>query len=373
MQLNTHEKEAYWLEKMLDIRKMSASYKAYWMMSIIDIITEEERSEITFVEVVNRMIKHAWYPVVTFKLSFGVQDRLSHMVEYLNLTYPEIRNMKDSEILPFLSNEKLALDKEFISRRKNLYQMVPYRLLSPFFETELKDEYKWKKNNLIAELASADYISMYTIDAENRVIHIRRNWMDYIIDNQAVIKGWIQYKLTLYLQARNLNVPNIMTKLRAPSKRNLTKAKKFWESVIEDKIVKDIYTGKALKQINFVDGDRLSIDHFIPWSYVVHDEFWNLCPTFSTVNSSKSDNLPKLDIYLDKFCDVHHFAVNELKARNKNKVLEDYYSLGHEDMVNILSTDEDVSRKVIHSAISKTIKPIHQIAMNQGFGVWEYQ
>lgn len=373
MHLNTHEKEAYWLEKMLDKKNMVTSYKAYWMMGIIDIITEDERAEITFVEVINRMIKYAWYPVVTFKLSFGVQDRLCHMVEYLNQKYPEMKQLKDKEMLPFLSSDKLAADKEFILRRKNLHQMVPFRLLAPFFVSHTKGLKDQKKNKLIVQLASEDYLSMYTIDLENKTIHIRKNWMDYIIDNQALIKGWIQYKLTLYLQARNLNVPNIMTKLKPPSSRNLKVAKDFWKSVIENRIVKDIYTGKALKKINFVEGDRLSIDHFIPWSYVVHDEFWNLCPTFLKVNSSKSDNLPKLDVYLDKFCDVHHLAITELKAQNKNKILEDYYTLGHEEMMNILSSDEQNCRKVIHSVINQTIKPIHQIALNQGFGLWEYR
>lgn len=66
-----------------------------------------------------------------------------------------------------------------------------------------------------------------------------------------------------------------------------------------------------LKRCN-EDGNQLNIDHLITWFYVVHDEFWNLCPTFLKANSSKSDNLPKLDICLDKFCDVHNFAITEL-------------------------------------------------------------
>ena len=39
MFLNTHETEAWWLERMLDKANMVTSYKAYWMMGIIEIIT----------------------------------------------------------------------------------------------------------------------------------------------------------------------------------------------------------------------------------------------------------------------------------------------------------------------------------------------
>jgi len=129
--------------------------------------------------------------------------------------------------------------------------MVPYRLLSPFFKTQTKGLKDQKKNQLIVELAQEDYISMYTINQEYKTIHIRRNWMDYIIDNQALVKGWIKYKLALYLQARNPNVPNIMSKLEVTGSRNLGDAKKFWRLVIERKSVKDIYTGLELDSQNF--------------------------------------------------------------------------------------------------------------------------
>ncbi|MDY5576621.1 MAG: HNH endonuclease domain-containing protein [Lachnospiraceae bacterium] len=35
----------------------------------------------------------------------------------------------------------------------------------------------------------------------------------------------------------------------------------------------------------------ISIDHFVPWSYVAHDEMWNLNPTTKSINSSKRNNL----------------------------------------------------------------------------------
>ena len=41
------------------------------------------------------------------------------------------------------------------------------------------------------------------------------------------------------------------------------------------------------------DGDSFTIDHFLPWSFVVHDLLCNLTPGESTTNSSKNDVLPE--------------------------------------------------------------------------------
>lgn len=47
-----------------------------------------KKQTLSFDEIGTQMILHAWYPVVTYRLSFGVQDRLSTVVEYLKETYP---------------------------------------------------------------------------------------------------------------------------------------------------------------------------------------------------------------------------------------------------------------------------------------------
>ena len=39
----------------------------------------------------------------------------------------------------------------------------------------------------------------------------------------------------------------------------------------------------------------ISIDHFVPWSYVANDEIWNLHPTTRSINSAKSNNLSRAE------------------------------------------------------------------------------
>jgi len=44
----------------------------------------------------------------------------------------------------------------------------------------------------------------------------------------------------------------------------------------------------------------ISIDHFVPWSYVAHDEMWNLNPTTKSINSFKSNKLPDWNTYFKR-------------------------------------------------------------------------
>ncbi|MEY8357215.1 hypothetical protein AALB39_28270 [Lachnospiraceae bacterium 54-53] len=46
----------------------------------------------------------------------------------------------------------------------------------------------------------------------------------------------------------------------------------------------------------------------IPWSYVAHDEFWNLNPSTKSINSSKSNNLPEWNKYFTALCDKEYFS-----------------------------------------------------------------
>ncbi|WP_430811927.1 MULTISPECIES: hypothetical protein [unclassified Carboxylicivirga] len=50
---------------------MSASYKAYWFIGILECLVEEGLEEIPIRRICARMLVNAWYPVHFFKLHFG--------------------------------------------------------------------------------------------------------------------------------------------------------------------------------------------------------------------------------------------------------------------------------------------------------------
>lgn len=113
----------------------------------------------------------------------------------------------------------------------------------------------------------------------------------------------------------------------------------------------------------------LSINHFIPWRFVLHDEMGNLVPTFKNINSSKSDKLLKYDTYINDFCDIQYKAVTYLAQKGKERGLEGFIDvLKIENFYEYLQykTKEDFNEK-----LKQCISPVDQIAENQGFEVVE--
>ena len=102
----------------------------------------------------------------------------------------------------------------------------------------------------------------------------------------------MEYNLIQYLQRRNPSVPGIVDKLAPPKERNLEKVKKILEDDRCHKTcLRNLWKG-ALNEKN------ISIDHFVPWSYVAHDELWNLTPTTRRINSSKKQQPAGLEYLL---------------------------------------------------------------------------
>ncbi|MBU3134392.1 hypothetical protein KPL40_18420 [Clostridium gasigenes] len=152
-------------------------------------------------------------------------------------------------------------------------------------------------------------------------------------------------------------------------------ATKYWKEIIENSKLTDIYTGEGFNNSNYEKLGNVSIDHFMPWSFIGHDKLWNLVPTFKNVNSSKSDNLPSLEKYFESFKEMQFKGVDFMRKRkNGTKYLEDYLDVNKElDLKGICSINGVINRERFYRDIDNTIKPIYQIAYNQGYGEWEYR
>src|SRR5690606_8423234 len=117
-------------------------------------------------------------------------------------------------------------------------------------------------------------------------------WLLAILDAiQEQKRDYVYWNLSLFLQVRNPNVPDIPNKLIKPAMRNsLTKQRKFWDYVIDKNgPLKCIYTGKELHK------GKYHVEHFVPYSFVSHDQIWNLIPSDNSFNISKSNKLPPLN------------------------------------------------------------------------------
>ena len=144
--------------------------------------------------------------------------------------------------------------------------------------------------------------------------------------------------------------------------------------MIKNNRIKDIYTGEYFSKEKYEENGPLSIDHFLPWSFVGHDELWNLVPTFRNVNSSKSNSLPTYDIYIDNFSEIQFQALNFMRTQKESKkYIQEYLSIDKSlDLKSIMNVSCELNKdKFIHD-LKMMINPLYQIAYNQGFNEWSY-
>lgn len=351
--------------RVLSDSKVVATYKMYWLLGLLD-EASIGNVDISFRKLISRMITYAWYPILAYKLSFGLCDNLVKVVNYIADTYNLGSNYDEKKLLEFIYNNE---DKTLNKMMKDLTYNVPYRFLSPFFQGKLKGE-TTKVEKIIEELSKESKTCVYSIyrnEKNESYIRINDGWGNYLKYNYKIIQGWAYYKLVCFLQKRNPNTPGIAMKLEAPKSRNLTAQTAIWKEIIQRKHIVDIYTDKEFIDDNYKMYGVLSLDHFIPWSFVLHDQMWNLVPTFKNINSKKSDNLLDYDTYIDKFCNIQYeafkFVVNEKK---KNQVEE------YREMLKIANPKEFLekeSKEVFFKMIKKEVYPVYNIAVNQGFGV----
>lgn len=347
------------LYKNLDTRQLGqiynstvATYKYYWFVSLLEVFVNTQKRQISLWEIIVGMISHAWYPIHYYKLSFGKSDSLYEQVVILQkeLNIPIDISQNDLKRL-IISN----IDNPRIKSLLRVFTLhVPYRFLSPWIsyttDKEVINQSQLFSNNCL-----------YAINAE--VIELNPRWEEYLNENYMILRDFTFWNLTVFLQKRNPNVPDLPSKLVKPILRDsLTKQRNFWNTYIDlTGSINCIYTGKILHKKEY------DLDHFIPWSFVSHNLLWNLLPSDSSINSSKSNNLPNLETYLRPFAQIHQRAIKEIYPKNpNNKLLEDYLTM-HSSLPELIHLTEDEFFRVFQ----KTFSPMVQIAENMGFKYWQ--
>ena len=278
-----------------------APYKYFWFVSIMQIHAKSDNPRISVWDIVIRMVANAWYPIHYFRLSFGKSDSLFDIViELQRITQIPI----DANADAIINGLKESLENKRIKKLLNILTLnVPYRFLRPWIDTSDDKEMVWRSQTF-------ENGCLYSLHKETGDFYIKLNldWNQYLHSHYNILVDFAYWNLTLFLQARNPNVPAIPNKLIRPEFRNsLTKQHNYWDMVMKiGGPIHCIYTGKELHPQDY------DLDHFIPWSFVSHDLLWNLIPSDGSINSSKSNNLPDLNVYLPKFAELQHHSLQSI-------------------------------------------------------------
>lgn len=351
-------------------------YKFYWFDAILSMMSEGEY-EIEFDRIIDQMIADAWYSVSEYHLHLGLKDGTGKIMNSLERAVNKL--IVHSELDHEANRDKIMAE---IKRQNQLirdekYQiskMVPYRLLSPFL-TEIGGNHQlWgQKKRLIAYIKEMNeenplpYIIEDAIALKKRVV-IGEAWRQMLLDYMVPIKSWIKLKKIKYLQDRNPGIPGIIYKLEPENERTrkLAHVRKLWSSIMELSPVRDIYSD------HMISPKEYEVDHFIPWSYIAHDEIWNLIPMESSLNSSKGNRLPRWEIYFRKFAERQYGMYHQVQQ--SDMLFRLFQECHRDNLVSIWASEElyqpGISEEKFMNILNSNMRPIYDSAHVQGYGVW---
>jgi len=321
----------------------SATYKFYWFLAILELV-EEGNIKISKKKIFSRMISNSWYTVNYFQVSFGKQDLIQDAVRAImsieNLKVNENKNIINSVLENTPKTETIKILNHF---DKN----VPHWFISSWFSGG--------RNEIYANSKNFEHGALYRLQRD--YIEINPVWIAYLQSNSKILKDFCYWNLSLFLQKRNPNVPDIPNKICKAITRNslIKQTNEYWKFVFNELGAVDcIFTNKKL----VFDEKKYALDHFVPHAFVSHDLIWNLIPIDKNFNSFKSNRLPLIDKHFDKFYTLQKTAFEIVKSYNsKNKYLEEY--------LNIFPELDDSGWDYLR--FKETIQPLITIASNNGF------
>ncbi len=356
-----------YLSRLFD--NTSNCYKFFWFQAILRKV-DEKHASFSFDELINEMIADAWYMVTEYHLRLGplgVTDNLEEVVKYIHEKYGFMPPEKREKIIDFLENTE---DKNISKYKSDLTLNVPYRLQVPFYDEITIEKDMWgAKQPLINRINQQKRLMYYFeyISGTKTRIEIDDSWQQYLIKHREILKGWAQLKLIQYLQNKNPSVPGIADKIEPPVARDIERVRKYWKLIIQiDPSLRDIYGDVSLT------GVSISVDHFVPWQFVAHDELWNLHPTTREINSSKSNMLPSWTMYFNSLGELEYRAyelknTNELVKHEFEKIAQ--YHLNNQEIKSQLYM-EHLGKVEFKQRLDHIIKPVYEAAKNQGFREW---
>ena len=355
----------------------SYCYKFYWLEAIVILMTEGVRYT-TLNDLIDEMIANAWYSVTEFHIHLSgivmgeVRDGLERAVVKLQELSGLNSNASKLEI-----KEAIKLyDTELKKVKSQLTDKVPYKALSGFFVRfgTKTDDNKTRMVNII-QLFDKKYARLpYVLGTSNglkREVIFSPEWIQMLQDNSVSILGWIQYEKVRWLQRNNPDVPGLVFKL-TPLKDKMRKhenVRKLWNSIMSENEICDVFTDNPL------NGKSYDIDHFVPWSFVMNDELWNLMPMDSNLNSSKNNKLPPWEPFFERFARNQFIMYERISSSDDMHKL---YEKCYKDNLHSLWANQELyipsnTKEEFYNILEKNMRPVYDSARRQGYQMWDVQ
>lgn len=358
------------------MKNPSFCYKFYWLEAMVILISEGV-SQTTFNDLIDEMIANAWYSVTEFHIHLSgivsgeVRDGLERAVLKLQKVSGLNSNVSKMEV-----KDAIRLhDTELKEEKKQLTNMVPYRALAGFF-VKSDTAVNWDSTVRLVDYIQAfdskygrlPYVLGTSPNLKKEVI-FNPAWMKMIQDNLVSILGWIQYEKIKWLQNNNPDVPGLVFKLTPLDEkmRKLDNVRKLWNGIMTQNEICDVFNGGTL------NGKSFDIDHFVPWSFVMNDELWNLMPMDSSLNSSKSNKLPPWEPFFKGFASNQFLMYERISSSDDMHRL---YEKCFKDNLHSIWANQELyipgnTKEQFFNILEKNMRPVYDSARRQGYQMWD--
>ena len=355
----------------------SYCYKFYWLEAIVKLISEN-KEEVSYHEIIDEMIANAWYSVLEFHVHLSglwadgeIRDNLEKAVLKLHRLSHLPANASKIEI----KNQIQRFEKELHPEKMFLTQNVPYKALSGFANKgEERIDLNSSAGVMMTYYNRINALSPlpYTFGEQkglDRKIRFHGLWIQMIQEHMVSILGWIQYEKVRWLQTVNPEVPGLVYKLAPMDEkmRKLSHVRKLWDGILDMTQIIDVFREEPVKKEDY------EVDHFIPWSFVMNDELWNLMPMDSALNGIKSNRLPRWDAFFRKFA-ANQYIMYEL-VQEKPGIRKLYERCYRDNLHSIWASQElyrkGNSREEFYGILERNMRPVYDSARRQGYEVWE--
>lgn len=363
---------------LLMLKDPSYCYKFYWLEAIVLLISENV-TETTFNDIIDEMICSAWYSVREFHIhlsGLGPDGEVRDGLERAVVKLAEMSGLPSAASKTEIKNAIRKYDAELRKAKEQLTNMVPYRAMAGFFASAGLDAVPWESTVKMRETISSFSYEVsalpYTLGESSKLskeVRFHPDWVRMIRDYTVSILGWIRFEKVKWLQNNNPEVPGLVYKLLPMDEkmRKLGKVRALWEGVLEIRPVSDVFTGKTVRLGEY------DIDHFIPWSFVMNDELWNLMPMDSSLNSAKSNRLPQWDPFFARFADNQYMLYQLI--HEKPGIHKLYEACWRDNLHSIWAGRElyrpGNDKETFDKILSRNMRPVYDSAVRQGYEVWK--
>lgn len=358
------------------LKDPSYCYKFYWLEAIVKLISANI-AETTFNDIIDEMICNAWYTVLEYHvhLSGFLLGEPRDALELAVIKLQQLSNLRADADSASIKNEIRKYDNELREYKNRLTKNVPYRALSGFFNNA-GQSVNWGRTCSIIEYARffnidvpLPYVFGDTVGLKREVV-FTDEWIKLIKDNTVTILGWIQFEKVKWLQNNNPEVPSLVYKLAPMDEkmRKLSHVRDLWELILDQQTIMDVFNDTPIEK------GRYDIDHFIPWSFVMNDELWNLMPMDSSLNSSKSNKLPDWNRFFGKYADNQFILYSMINDEEKTYIRSSFEKCYKDNLHSIWANKELYRRgntkEEFFNILEKNMRPVYDSARRQGYVMW---